>query len=719
MAKQFGLTPQGFIAKSQEDIINEMETDFKGVFGANINLAATSNFGQIVGILSGRESLLWQLGQALYSSRYPSGAEGTSVDNLLALNNLRRLEATPTRTNPNPLTQSNGIVLNGFVVFGAAGTVVTTGSLVETSSSPPVIFRVDNNITIQPASNAVQTLVQSNSPLSGAYSLAIIDNDQNTLTTPSIPWNAMAATSQVSFSAVPGSGNFSLSLTMAGVVLSTGNIPFSASAAVVQSAINAVIGYAAATVSGSYSSGFQILWNSAKNPVITILANTLGVTITIIDSVQAVFSNLKDVPSGKYPYTDLTVTNAAAGFNFNFGASTASSGQPDSAAQPQALITIASNSLMSGINVTNLQVINSVNGSPAQGAGTATCTQDGPNFIAAETIDTIGTPISGWTGVDNQLDCITGTNVEDDTDALIRRQDLLDSNASGPLDSIIAAVKKVSGITAVVGFQNLNGAALQVISFNVPPSSGTYKLVVGGNATAALAFNATNGQVQTAIRNISGYSSVIVSGDIVSGFTVDFNGAFGGQPQSLIGSQSNSTGSSIAVVFGRPGHSFEIVVAGGQPSDLAAAIKSKGPAGIQPYGSTIVQVVGQFGNIYNIGFSRPTEVPIYVSIALTTDQYNVPGDSGSGINPKSKFNPLSIGDIQTDIVNIGNAVSIGGLIIGFGSEGLIGAFNSVPGIVSYTLFFDRVINPSTNTNVQMQPEEEPVFEAFNVAVSFI
>jgi hypothetical protein len=61
---------------------------------------------------------------------------------------------------------------------------------------------------------------------------------------------------------------------------------------------------------------------------------------------------------------------------------------------------------------------------------------------------------------------------------------------------------------------------------------------------------------------------------------------------------------------------------------------------------------------------------------------------------------------------------MGGMVIGFGSNGLIGAFNDVPGIVSYTLFFDRSAAPSTNTNLQMAAEEKPDFQLFNVLVSF-
>jgi uncharacterized phage protein gp47/JayE len=720
MSTQYGITSTGFVAPSQQDIISQLESQFRTVFGNNINLAPSSNFGQIIGILSGDFALLWQLGQTLYSSRYPSGAEGTSVDNILALNNLKRKQASATRTNLNPVTQANGITLYGLVALGTPGTIVPQNSIIQDQSSPPVQFTIDADITIQAAVNAIQTFIQSNTPDSGNYSLSIVGQSGFQMTTGLIPWNALPAISQLSFSSVPVAGNFTLSLSAAGSTLTTANIPYNANAAQVQSAIQALSGYSGATVSGSFASGFQITWGSVTNPLVTIGGNTLGVTITSVDSIQADINNLYDSSISKYPYTDLTVTSAAAGYNFNFGVGTPYTSQPSSGSQPQALITVPTNTLMNGTSVTNVAVINSAQGAPAQGVGSATCAQTGPNFVGAGTLTSIVTPISGWTGVTNQLDCVTGTNVENDTEALERRQANLDANANGPLAAIISKVSVISGVTAVVGFQNVNEAALQVVTFNVPPGSGSFKLVVNGNMTSSLPYNVTNGQMQTAIRALGGsYSNVVVSGSVTAGFTVDFNGSFGGQPQGLIAVSNNTTGSTISVAFGRPGKSFEIVVAGGDDQTVADTILASGPAGIQPYGSTVIQSVDQYGNIYNIGFSRPTQVPIYVSISMVTDLYNIPGDSNSGLNPKAKFNPLSIGDIQKDIVSIGNEVGIGGLIIGFGSNGLIGAFNSIPGIVSYTLYFDRMPNPTTNVNLQMQPEEEPIFEAFNVAVSYV
>lgn len=703
----YGLTSAGFVAKPQSQIVLEIQTALQAVFGQNVNLGPESNLGQLVGIISEREALIWQLAEAVYASQYPGGAEGTSVDNILALNNLRRLPASPTRTSQNTLTQTNGITLFGLVLFGTPGTLIPAGSIIQTNQTPALQFTLDSPVVIGSAVNAVQSLFRSNTPTTGTFSLSIVDPAGNTLTTEAIEWDALAATTQLLFSAVPSTGAFTLSLTALGATLTTGSIPYTATASQVQTAIQALSGYGSATVSGNFTSGFQVVWAGA-NPSVSFATNTLGVTASAVDSVQAAINTLHDSSAANYPYTDVVVSVNASGFNFNFGAGTVLAGQPVSSAQAEALFTVISNSLMNGSTVTNLQISNSAQGAPAQVAGSATCTQTGPNFVAAGSLNTIGSSISGWTGVTNQLDCISGTNVENDTQALIRRQNDLQAQANGPLQSIIEKVSQIADVTTVIGFENMNEAALQTITFPIAPSSGAFQLVVNGIPTTSIPYNATASQVQTAIRTVSGFSATNVTGDIAAGFTVDFNGSLGGQPLPLMGVENNTTAVSIVLGFGRPGKSFEIVVEGGDDTTIAQTILASKPAGIQTYGSTSVQVFDSYGNGYKISFSRPTQVPFYVVINMVTDL--------TSLNPK--FNPQTISTIQEDVANLGNAAGIGGLVIGFGTNGIIGAFNNVPGIISYTLSFGRAPNPTTNTNVQLQPEEAPNFETFNIQVSY-
>lgn len=737
----FGLTPQGFIPMQQQDVINDLEAALKGEFGNNVNLGANAVFGQLVGILSERFALLWQLGEAIYDSQYPTGAEGTSVDNILALNNLQRLAASATVTNPTPVKPDPAVVLNGLVLCGVAGTLIPSGSLIQNTASPPIQFSTVNPVTLGAPANAVQSVFYSSQPTQGAFKLNLTEGPVlagnafgatlgNVLTTGAIEWNAVSTSASIAFSATPTGGTFAITLTQAGIALVTGAISHTANAAAIQTAIRALgTPYASVSVSGSFGAGFVITYGAISHPICTVTSNSLtnggSVTATPLDSIQALINNLLDSTETYYPYTDVTVTGFTVGLVVTFGGLTSAVGaNPQSRNQPQPLMTVSNNTLETGSTVVNLNVVNSTQGNgigdattgvtPAAGIATVT----GPNFIAAGTITSIASPISGWTRVYNQLDCITGTNVENDTQALVRRSNLLAAQANGPLQAIVEKVQKVIGVTAAIGFQNLNNAAQQALSFASVPSSGAFTLTVGAQTTSSIPYTAASTDIQTAIRNLTGYSTALVTGTMAFGFVIDFNGSNGGQGVPLFTVTNNTTGVVATLAFGRPPHSFEIVVLGGADADIAQAIYGSQPGGIGSYGLTTVQIFDSFNNPVNISFSRPTEIPIFVTIALTTDTYNTPGSSGSGANPNAKFNPQSVGDIQSDIITIGGEVGIGGLVIGFGSSGLIGAFNGVPGIVSYTISFGIGSNPSTNTNVQMQAEQVPLFESFNVIVSY-
>jgi uncharacterized phage protein gp47/JayE len=73
---------------------------------------------------------------------------------------------------------------------------------------------------------------------------------------------------------------------------------------------------------------------------------------------------------------------------------------------------------------------------------------------------------------------------------------------------------------------------------------------------------------------------------------------------------------------GRPAHSFEITVRGGDDVDIADAILNEKPAGIQSHGGVTQQVTDDLGVQRDISFSRPTEVTIDVIVDITsTDEF--------------------------------------------------------------------------------------------------
>lgn len=863
----YGLTRAGFNPMRQADCITDLQQGFIGKFGQNVNLDDSSVFGQIVGIMAERHALLWEALQDTYNSQYPSGAEGVSVDNLLSLIGIQKLTASSTKTDPSPLTQANGIVLNGLVLYGAPGTVIPQGSIVQTSATPPAQFTLDAPVTIGPAINAYQQVLFSNAATQGTYALTLGVPSGSQVTTAPLPFGATAQRTLIAFGGTPTQGSYVLSLGGANTVA----LPYDASAESIQTAIRA-LGYGGASVSGMLSTGFAITWpagfqpyvsanatvltfggmptsgsfqlsfngaNTAPIPFSASLAdiqtsvialtgarnlvlsgavgsaitfawgqptapaftggtngvgvsliysatNTVNTPVNVTNSVQASINQIIDPGTGLMPFTDVAVTPISGGLGINFGANTPLDKQPSSGATPEPTILVASNSLQANTALTNIAVINAQSGQPALGLGSATCTEQGPTIVAAGALNQIGTPITGWNGVTNQLDALPGSLTETDTEALARRATLLSTRANGPLDALVQQVRQVTGVTAALGFANLRTQAQQTLSFSSVPSSGSYMLIVKGDITAAIPASAGPSQVQAALQALPGLEPVQVSGTVAFGLTVDFNGALGGQAIPLMGVVQNTTGVAITPRYGRPGKSVELVVQGGKNVDVATAIFDNIPAGIIAYGSpiaittasykageasitvanatniatgqaihgqgiragtvvgavagtnitlsqpaiatytgspvytsTTVSVLDANGNPQLISFTRPQPVPIYVNVTLVTDLYNVAGNQNSGVNPYAKFSPSSASVIQSNIIGILNDVPIGGTIVAMGTQGLIGAFNGVPGVSNYSLTFGASSNPTSSSNLQLQPQQVASAQTFNISISYV
>jgi uncharacterized phage protein gp47/JayE len=91
----YGITTEGFVGKPLEVAKSELEAAFRAAFGAGINLAPQSVFGQLVGIFAEREAELWELAEGVYLGFAPDSAAGAQLDNLAALTGAVRLAAAP------------------------------------------------------------------------------------------------------------------------------------------------------------------------------------------------------------------------------------------------------------------------------------------------------------------------------------------------------------------------------------------------------------------------------------------------------------------------------------------------------------------------------------------------------------------------------------------------------------------------------------------------
>ncbi len=230
----FGVTTTGFVTKRLADIKSEVEAALQSTFGSGIDLSSESPLGQLVGIFSERESLLWELAEGVYNSAYPDTAEGASLDNAVALTGIARQGETFSTVTP--------------TLFGTAGTVIPQGSVASVSGDATARFALDADATIAAAIDEVQ---------------------------------------HVAFSGLPASGTWTL--TFDGQTTSA--LAFDADAAAVQAALRALSNLSAVTVAGDYAAGFDVTFAGAdggvNQPQMTATPSSLetsapaAVTITV------------------------------------------------------------------------------------------------------------------------------------------------------------------------------------------------------------------------------------------------------------------------------------------------------------------------------------------------------------------------------------------------------------------------------------------------------
>jgi len=128
-----GLTTQGFIVATQEEIRVIIANALKANLGADIDTNPSSRIGQFIDIVSRELESLWLGLEDVYNSQFPYTASGISLDNIGSITNTPR--------NPG----SSGSV---FVFFGGAvGSVIPVGTTIATQNG--VELTTDELRTIQ------------------------------------------------------------------------------------------------------------------------------------------------------------------------------------------------------------------------------------------------------------------------------------------------------------------------------------------------------------------------------------------------------------------------------------------------------------------------------------------------------------------------------------------------------------------------------------------
>ncbi len=78
---EYGLTPNGPNIKRLDVILDEMHTALSKRWGVNTRQNPESFINHLLTDVSDQIAQLWELGEDVYHSQYPSSAEGRSLDN--------------------------------------------------------------------------------------------------------------------------------------------------------------------------------------------------------------------------------------------------------------------------------------------------------------------------------------------------------------------------------------------------------------------------------------------------------------------------------------------------------------------------------------------------------------------------------------------------------------------------------------------------------------
>lgn len=255
---------------------------------------------------------------------------------------------------------------------------------------------------------------------------------------------------------------------------------------------------------------------------------------------------------------------------------------------------------------------------------------------------------------------------------------------------------------------------------------GTVTLPVQATGTGA-DYNAEAGTVREIVNPLDGVASCTNSGAITGGRGRETDEQFrdryaqsvdyaGGVNQDAIAGEilQNVEGVYSATCYendsdetdelGLPPHSIEVVAYGGLDEEIAKAIFRRKAGGIQTHGSTTIAVLAANGESYDIKFSRPSTIPVFVKVSdLKTDE-NFPGDGEERI--KAALVAYIGGDVQ-------GGLPIGGDVLYMAIPGVV---LSVPGVVDFALAIGTEAASVGVKNIPVGTREKATTKTENITV---
>lgn len=157
-------------------------------------------------------------------------------------------------------------------------------------------------------------------------------------------------------------------------------------------------------------------------------------------------------------------------------------------------------------------------------------------------------------------------------------------------------------------------------------------------------------------------------------------------------------------IDGRPPHSVDVVVEGGDEQDIADRLFDTVAGGIETIGDILRNVTDSQGFSQPIRFSRPDQIAIWVELDLTIDAAKYPSN-GDDL-------------VKAAIVAMGDQLQIGESVVVFGSDPSIsGSIDEIPGITDFVVRIGTSASPTLDNNIPISARERADFDTSRITVS--
>ena len=160
---------------------------------------------------------------------------------------------------------------------------------------------------------------------------------------------------------------------------------------------------------------------------------------------------------------------------------------------------------------------------------------------------------------------------------------------------------------------------------------------------------------------------------------------------------------------GRPPHSFESIVSGGEDQAVGDELWQVKPAGIETFGNVSVVVEDSQGTDQPIAFSRPVNVYIWVRMTVNINGVGTWPDNGPDA-------------IREELVEYGDTLGVGDNVV---FQALFGPIYQVPGVATVDLEIARTPAPDVEPepgdwvteNITIEAVEQTLWDADRIEVT--